>query len=380
LTLDPAASSLSAMTMRRGTAGLLLFVPVMVGFAVMLAGGAPVTRWGVQLAALLLGWLAYLIVRRLSGDGAWTRSRWLPILGVGFLGSTLLAADIDGVNRWHLIGPLRLHCSALLTPVLVVVAAGAVRARPVATAVMLTACQLVHVAQPDAGQATALGAAGAWVLMNGTTSPLAGGLGIASAAFSAIAWMRPDPLPPAPFVEDIVAVAFRVTPLVGVLSLLSMIPIALAPLTIAPAPRAAPTANNARTGLALYLVGTMVVPFFGEFPIPLLGFGPSPVVGAFLGLAALEILARAQQIVTDDDRATLPRNMRGDSNAPHQRMRIHSAYSTRSVLRVFVTARLAPYVRVRRFVFWRGVTMPPYAFSFRYSVASPMRRSAAVRT
>jgi hypothetical protein len=129
--------------------------------------------------------------------------------------------------------------------------------------------------------------------------------------------MRLDPLPPAPFVEDIVAVAFRVTPLVGVLSLLSMIPIALAPLAIAPTRTADPNVKNARTGLALYLAGTIVVPIFGEFPVPLLGFGPSPVVGAFLGLAALEIMARRAQVVKDD-RALIPRKPRGASNVPHR--------------------------------------------------------------
>lgn len=304
------------MTVRRWTAGLLLFVPVVVGVAVMLAGGAPGARWGVHLAAAFLGWFAYLIIQQLPGDSAWIGSRWLPMVGVGLVASSLLAAGIDGVHRWHLVGPLRLHCSALLTPVLLVVAAGAVRARPVATGVMLTACQLVHLAQPDAGQATALGAAGAWVLMRGTTSFVARGLGIACAASSAMVWMRPDPLPPAPFVEDIVAVAFRVTPLFGVLSLLSMIPIVLAPLTIAPT-HATASVNQARTGLALYLVGTMAVPLFGEFPVPLLGFGASPVVGAFLGLAALEILARRAQ-VAPDDRAPIPRTPRGASNAPHR--------------------------------------------------------------
>jgi hypothetical protein len=39
------------------------------------------------------------------------------------------------------------------------------------------------------------------------------------------------------------------------------------------------------------LVASLVVPVFGEFPVPLLGFGPSPAVGAFLGLAVLERLS-----------------------------------------------------------------------------------------
>ncbi|HEX6277252.1 MAG TPA: hypothetical protein VFZ53_29625 [Polyangiaceae bacterium] len=268
---------------------------MLVGFAVMLAGGAPLARWGVHLVSALLGWFAYLIVRRLPGDGGWTGSRWVALASVAVIGSTLLGASVDGVLRWHLIGPLRIHCSALLAPVLIVAAAGAVRARPVATGLCLTACQLVHVAQPDAGQATALGVAAAWLLLKEASLPVARALGIANAAAIAIAWMRPDPLPPAPFVEDIIAVAFRSAPLLGVVALLSMIPVVIAPLAPTHA-AAATTGKSARVSLALYLAGTIVVPVFGEFPVPLLGFGPSPVVGAFLGLAALDALVRRHPV------------------------------------------------------------------------------------
>ena len=86
---------------------------------------------------------------------------------------------------------------------------------------------------------------------------------------------------------------------------------------IASAHTADPTVNEGRTGLALYLAGTMVVPCFGEFPVPLLGFGPSPVVGAFLGLAVLSILARPAQAVTDHG-APISRKPRGTSKVPHR--------------------------------------------------------------
>jgi hypothetical protein len=309
---------LAPMMMWRRFGGLLLFMPVLVGFAVMLAGGAPLARWGVHLVSALFGWFAYLIVRRLPGDGGWTGSRWVALASVVVIGSTLLGSAIDGVLRWHLIGPLRLHCSALLTPVLIVMAAGAVKARPIATGLCLTACQLVHVAQPDAGQATALGVAAAWLLVKEASSPVARALGIANAAAIAIAWMRPDPLPPAPFVEDIVAVAFRGAPLVGVVALLSMIPIVLAPLASTPASAAAPPGKSARVGLALYLAGTIVAPAFGEFPVPLLGFGPSPVVGAFLGLAALDALVRRHQVATGSGAQSSSKR----TNASHTHARI----------------------------------------------------------
>lgn len=51
------------------------------------------------------------------------------------------------------------------------------------------------------------------------------------------------------------------------------------------------TARGAAFGLAAYFAGSLVAPCFGEFPVPLLGFGSSPLVGAFLGLAALRRVA-----------------------------------------------------------------------------------------
>jgi hypothetical protein len=102
-------------------------------------------------------------------------------------------------------------------------------------------------------------------------------------------WLRFDPLPPAAFVEDIVQRAFELAPVAGVAGLSSLALLVVSPLPAAGRGRALPAA----LGLSGYFAGSLVAARFGEFPVPLLGFGTSPTVGAFLGMALFRHFQRS---------------------------------------------------------------------------------------
>jgi cell division protein FtsW (lipid II flippase) len=267
---------------------LLACVPVLIGTVVMLAGGAPIARWGTHLAALPVGLVVYALAARAPLVAA--RGRLVLALGaVLSVGLTLAAPGLDGVQRWLVLGPLRVQPSALVVPALLVLAAGFPHATLVLPAALL-AVQIVHVLQPDAGQATAVAAASV-VLLAG---PVGGGSRaclVASIAVAVVAWLRPDPLQPAPFVEDVVALAFDLTPWLGCAALVAVVAGVLAPWAErrrADLRVAAPaTARSAAAALEAYLVTTFLVSLTGRFPVPLLGAAVSPVVGWFLGLGVL---------------------------------------------------------------------------------------------
>jgi hypothetical protein len=273
-------------------------VPLGTGAAIMIAAGAPRSRWALHLASGAVGLLAYFAVR---GSGRalpraispQTRARFaaatVPVL-LSVLVATLAAEGLDGVRRWLRLGPVRLHPSALFSPLLLVLAWHEAASRPRRTLLVLASIQAVHIAQPDAGQATAFGVAtlvllfGRRALLGTTTAALAA---VIAAASIAIAWARPDPLAPAPFVEDIVQRAFGLGRPWGVLALVSLIPLLCAPLLGREPLGIPPPAVSVRTALVAYLACSLAVVLLGEFPVPLLGFGPSPAIGAFVGLAAL---------------------------------------------------------------------------------------------
>lgn len=255
----------------------------------MVASGAPPTRAGIHLASGVIGLATYVAVAaarfRAPADGAFVAA----LVGVAAVASTLLDTGISGVTRWHELGPLRLHPSALLAPSLLVFAAVHASTRPGRAHVVMALLQVVHVLQPDAGQATALGAAAVVVTLGGPPGPERTGGALAYGLSIAAAWLRPDPLPPAPFVEDIVWRAFWLAPAVGVLAVLSLLAFTAAPLASG-GKASLPAAVLAQRALAAYFAGSLLAAAVGEFPVPLLGLGPSPTVGAFLGLGALRRL------------------------------------------------------------------------------------------
>lgn len=262
----------------------LLLLPIAVGAGVMGAAGAPPTRFVVQAASGVAGALLGLAIARIPRLPRWVVAA-LAILGALSIAAPLVAgAGVEGVHRWVELGAFRVHPSMLLTPALLVFAASTLERRPWVAHALLLALQVAHALAPDAGQTTALGVAAIALTLAG--DPPRRWMTPVYAATIAIGWLPPDPLGAAPFVEDILARAFALSPFVGVVAVAAMGSSALAPLVALRS--ASPLERATAASLTAYFVALAVVPCLGQFPVPLLGFGASPVIGAFVGLAAFE--------------------------------------------------------------------------------------------
>jgi cell division protein FtsW (lipid II flippase) len=222
--------------------------------------------------------LAALLVNRPGAVAA-------VILSVELL--TLVSPGIAGVHRWISLGDVRLHPAAILNPLLllaVILLWHGERGRA-ATSVVVAGLML-HVLQPDAGQASAL-AAGALALALCTGPKGAPRLGmiVVAVAGAVLAWLRPDPLWPVDAVENIIPMAFSLHALLGVLSIVALALIPAAALwRLRDRKGQSPRGAAASVSLAAYLLASILVLAFGEFPTPVLGFGASPILGVVLGL------------------------------------------------------------------------------------------------
>lgn len=282
----------------RPAAWVAPLVPVLVGAAIMVSGGAPRARWGMHLAAGAVG-LAVCFGARAVPRGPRSQLGAAALLaGAAVVAASLLGEGMQGVHRWIRLGPVLLHPSALVAPLALVVAGRRMAEAPWTVLLSLGLLQAIHVAQPDAGQATALGLA-ALVLVLARCARLGAARSALAAAVVtvpiALAWTRPDPLGPAPFVEDIVRRAFDLGWLTGAAALASLAALVASPLL----GRGGEGGESAAAGggdlaerlaLVVYLAASLAVVLVGEFPVPMLGFGASPVLGV---LAALGALARA---------------------------------------------------------------------------------------
>jgi hypothetical protein len=184
---------------------------------------------------------------------------WWPFVAIAGIAATFLSPGMSGVHRWIALG-VRFNAAELLLPSALITLAGQ----------LLTAFALLVLLalQPDASQAIAFGGAMIVTMMASKRFWLAASL----AAVAALSFLRADTLAPVPEVEGIILLA---TPLQASIAMLALVGTALAPLIVR------------SYSLTIYLALCALAPVFGAYPVPLVGMGVSPILGAWLGFGAL---------------------------------------------------------------------------------------------
>ena len=99
-------------------------------------------------------------------------------------------------------------------------------------------------------------------------------------------------------VEDIIGLAYVLSPLIAIVAVVVLSGATLAPMMIAAQLRRS-TIRTAALALSAYFVLSALTPLFGVFPVPLVGIAMSPVIGFWLGVGLL--VASASWKDTADD-------------------------------------------------------------------------------
>ncbi|CAL1692532.1 hypothetical protein MMB232_02706 [Brevundimonas subvibrioides] len=275
-----------ADTRARGGSGALLIFAVSslaaVGLGTFISASSDVPT-GSWLRNLVAWGVGLLLAVGLAMTTPGRRVVIVPWIGAAALLVTLFNPDQDGVHRWIDIGPLHINVAMVVLPATAVALASAA---PRWTAWLPAFLMLgLLVLQPDASQAAALAGVMAWITItrvSGMTTRT--GLIAGAVLLAAIACGRPDPLLPVPEVEGIVGLAFGLSPWLGGLALVTLATVAALPAALT---LPVPGTRLAGQALSLCLVLWALSPLFGAFPVPLVGIGMSPILGAWLGMGLL---------------------------------------------------------------------------------------------
>lgn len=265
-----------------------LVMPALASSAAVAAGAltlalaeVPAVTWIRNPTAWLVGALAGWTIVKL---GTTKRILWaLLAFAAAALAGTLMMAPVDGVYRWIDLGPLHINAAALLLPPSIVALARI--ERPSVTLVCTFLFGVLLVLQPDASQASAFLTAVAFLILRGD-QPLASRLlGVGTCILIiAASWLRPDPVQPVREVEQILAVALSLSPILAAFASLALAWACVAPLMANFRSR---RLDDGAIALSIYLVIAALAPMIGAFPVPLVGLGMSFPVGYWLGTALL---------------------------------------------------------------------------------------------
>ena len=142
---------------------------------------------------------------------------------------------------------------------------------------------LIFLFQPDASLVTAFSAAAVMLLIRKNSSNITKGLIlIAAIGASAMAWYNLDSLPAISYVEDILSLAWEISGFFGICSVLSLM--------LLPLPFFVLAGKENRTmaySLGMYFSLILLATLFGNFPVMVIGYGISPIIGYFIGMVWL---------------------------------------------------------------------------------------------
>lgn len=262
-------------------AGSAFLLAVALGALVCWLAGVPAVIWAINPVAWLVGaGLAWALSRRAPSAGT------LQVIGAAVLCACTLplitGPDLDGVRRWLSAGPLTVNMALLMLPV-GIVAAGLVKS--VWKWVVLPLVGMILAIQPDASQAAALACATVVLAVLGPgPRGVRFGAGVAAVLAAGFAMSRPDPTAPVPHVEQILSLAWTLTPVLAAVAAIASVAAALAPWGSL---RPDGHLRAAVAALLAWTLATLIAPALGAFPQPLVGVGAAPILGLWLAVGLL---------------------------------------------------------------------------------------------
>jgi len=271
---------------------LLNFIPliitapaVIIGVIVMYLNGVASVIIGQNIVSFLIGGLisAFILSREdkmkvINNEGV------AVFMAVMLLVLTFINSGMNGVHRWISLGPIKFYVASLILPIEIINLWKLIENGKQWPSIIITIIvAFVLLIQPDASQLTAF-IIPMIILLWSKTRNNAFRFGISGILMIMIvvSWMHLDTLPPVSYVEEILSLSANIGMIWLVLGVTSLL---ILPLPFIFFPRK--NSELLSRCIGIYFVIILISTQFGNFPIPLMGYGISPIIGYFVAITWL---------------------------------------------------------------------------------------------
>jgi hypothetical protein len=276
---------------------------VALGLVYLAMAGAPARSLGINAAALVIG----LAVLALLGRIGSTHSRLIGAstltMAATLLATAMFGVSVEGAARWVQVSGFSLQPSLILVPAMLVAFA---RCRsPLATAGVIVAAVAMAI-QPDRAMAGMIVAGLAVLAFQRTDRFVLFALATSLVCF-VVTIARPDTLPAAEFVDQVLRSSFEVHALAGVAV---MVGVALLLVPAVLGWRVDPAYRGTYATFGAVWLAAIMAAGLGNYPTPIVGYGASAIIGYVLSLLALPRLTGAPVFAPSQSAAATVRTPR----------------------------------------------------------------------
>ncbi|WP_435357862.1 hypothetical protein [Emticicia sp. SJ17W-69] len=250
------------------------------GVYTMIYFNAPKQLWIINLTSVLIfSLLAFLFFKdRLRIKNI--NSKLILFLAIILLFGTFFNKGIDDVHRWLNFGSIKLNVGLIISPVVLLLISRETNVYYCCAA--FTLVTILFLLQPDASLVTAFSISATILMIDKLKNKVIIIIFILLVLLSvAFSWYFLDNLKPANYVEDIMSLTERISPYLFIISLFSLFILVL-PFFLGQFKK-----DKLIISLGCYFILLITSSFIGNFPVMIIGYGFSPIIGYFIGLILL---------------------------------------------------------------------------------------------
>lgn len=257
---------------------LSLLIPCILGMISMINEGISIAIWIQNFIWILLGAIVCFFI---SKNRLKFNHKMMVMASIFLLGLTFCGPNIDGVHRWLSLPFFTLNASAIVIPITIVAFYRLIEEQQVVislTGIIILAFLLCL--QPDASQLLAFSLPMIVLILKANLSPvLKGGFSIILFLLTLQSWYCLDTLQPVNYTEGVLTMLHDLSDILYIVGIAALFGIPLYFLISCKKENRAICA-----GITMYYWSMICSTFMGNFPVPFMGYGVSPILGFYLFL------------------------------------------------------------------------------------------------
>lgn len=263
---------------------LLMTLPsIIIGVIAMYTNKVQIAIFGQNIFCLVIAGISsyFILLKKSKGKNNASANTTTIIVAVILLFLTFISSGIEGVHRWVSVGPIKFYVAVIVLPIIIIDLWKLLQIREWWFSAAITiVISILLTLQPDASTLTAFAISMLMLLWNKINNNIFRFcIVVLLSALIIISWVFLDGLPPVLYVENIV----RLVANMGIIWLsLGVISLVILPLPfIFFSPKEYKLLS---VSIGMYFIIILISTLFGNFPVPLMGYGVSPIIGYFIAI------------------------------------------------------------------------------------------------
>lgn len=257
---------------------LSILFSCVLGIVGMIRENIPSVIWIQNIAFILLATIVCFFVLRLRMKFNY---KIIVFVTIFLLGLTFIGPNIDGVHRWLRIPLFTLNIATIVIPITIVAFYRLIEEKQYVLSLMGTIVIAVFLfLQPDASQLLAFSLPMIVLLLKSKISKvITTSFSIVLLLLTVKSWIELDSLQPVNYTEGILTMVYDTSIVLYIIGIASLLWIPICFLVLCQK-----QSRNICVGITTYYWMMIFATFVGNFPVPFMGFGLSPILGFYIFL------------------------------------------------------------------------------------------------